>query len=225
MTGGIRVLVADDQKVVRDGLALLLGLIDGLTVVGTAIDGSDAVRQAGALDPQVVLMDLNMPGCDGVEATARILAEQPQIRVVALTTYDDDTWVHRALRAGVRGYLTKDSSAAEIERAIRTVMDGEAWLEPSVQRRLLDTLAGPPEPTEPTEPAACAARSGRTHGLTARELEVLRLVAEGLSNDEIAGKLYLGVTTVKTHIGNLLAKTGSRDRAQLVGFAFRSGVS
>lgn len=215
----IRVLVADDQKVVRDGLVLLLGLVDGLDVVGAAIDGGDAVRQAAALRPDVVLMDLNMPRIDGVEATRRLLADQPQVRVIALTTYDDDEWVFRALRAGARGYLTKDASAAEIEKAIRTVAAGEAQLDPSVQRRLLDSLVSgsartPPAEEAPTPPI----------GLTTRELEVLRLIAAGHSNTQIAAELHIAMTTVKTHVGNLLTKTGSRDRAQLVGFAFRAGI-
>ncbi len=212
----IRVLVADDQKVVRDGVALLLSLIDGITVIGTAIDGDDAVHQAWMQQPDVVLMDLNMPGIDGVDATEQILATHPHIRVVVMTTYDEDTWVFRALRAGARGYLTKDSSAEEIERALRTVVAGEALLDPSVQRRLLHALVAAPPPVAPSVPDA---------GLTAREREVLVCIAQGLSNAEICAALHLSMGTVKTHIGNLLAKTGSRDRAQLVIHAFRAGVA
>lgn len=214
----IRVLVADDQKVVRDGLALLLGLIDGISVVGTAIDGHDAVRQTRALEPDLVLMDLNMPHLDGADATSQILTELPHVRVIVMTTYDDDTWVFRALRAGARGYLTKDSSAEDIERALRAVMGGDAQLDPSVQRRLLDALAAQQPAQPPTAPV---------HGvpLTGREREVLTLIAEGLSNDEITERLHLSMGTVKTHIGSLLAKTGSRDRAQLVIYAFRSGMA
>jgi DNA-binding NarL/FixJ family response regulator len=213
----LRVLVADDQKIVRDGVALLLSLIDGITVVGTAIDGNDAVRQARMTQPDLVLMDLNMPHLDGVEATAQILADLPHIRVVVMTTYVDDAWVFRALRAGARGYLTKDSSAEDIERALRSVAAGDAQLDPSVQRRLLDALA-----TQP--PAASPSPSPAAVPLTAREQEVLQLIAEGLSNDEITGRLHLSMATVKTHIGSLLAKTGSRDLAQLVIYAFRAGV-
>jgi len=214
----LRVLVADDQKIVRDGVALLLGLIEGITVVGTAIDGNDAVRQARSTQPDLVLMDLNMPHLDGVEATAQILAELPHIRVVVMTTYDDDAWVFRALRAGARGYLTKDSSAEDIERALRSVAAGDAQLDPSVQRRLLDVLATQ-QPAASPAPAAPAAVP-----LTAREQEVLQLIAEGLSNDEITERLHLSMATVKTHIGSLLSKTSSRDRAQLVIYAFRTGA-
>ncbi|WP_285117280.1 response regulator transcription factor [Leifsonia sp. fls2-241-R2A-40a] len=214
----LRVLVADDQKIVRDGVALLLGLIEGITVVGTAIDGNDAVRQARSTQPDLVLMDLNMPHLDGVEATAQILAELPHIRVVVMTTYDDDAWVFRALRAGARGYLTKDSSAEDIERALRSVAAGDAQLDPSVQRRLLDALATQQPATSPTSAAPAAV------GLTAREQEVLQLIAEGLSNDEVTERLHVSMATVKTHIGSLLSKTGSRDRAQLVIYAFRTGA-
>lgn len=215
----LRVLVVDDQKIVRDGVALLLSLMDGITVIGTAIDGNDAVRQTRALSPDLVLMDLNMPHLDGVDATTQILAESPHIRIVVMTTYDDDAWVFRALRAGARGYLTKDSSAEDIERALHAVAAGDAQLDPSVQRRLLDALA-----SEPPSVVAAAFTGGDSALLTGREREVLALIAEGLSNEEITGRLHLGIATVKTHIGNLLAKTGSRDRAQLVIYAFRHGV-
>jgi len=214
----LRVLVADDQKIVRDGVALLLGLIEGITVVGTAIDGDDAVRQARTSQPDLVLMDLNMPHLDGVEATAQILAELPHIRVVVMTTYDDDAWVFRALRAGARGYLTKDSSAEDIERALRSVAAGDAQLDPSVQRRLLDALATQQPASTPASDAPTAV------ALTAREQEVLQLIAEGLSNDEITARLHISMATAKTHIGSLLSKTGSRDRAQLVIYAFRTGA-
>jgi DNA-binding NarL/FixJ family response regulator len=211
----IRVLVADDQKVVRDGLALMLGLLDGIEVIGTAIDGADAVRQAVAADPDVVLMDLNMPTLDGVEATRALAARGSRARVVVLTTYSDDDWVFRALQAGARGFLTKDAGAEEIRRAIESVAAGDAGLDPSVQRRLLDALAagarlGVPSP----EPA---------DGLTTREEEVLAVIAEGLSNTEVAARLHVSEATVKTHVNHLLAKTASRDRAALVAYAFRTG--
>jgi DNA-binding NarL/FixJ family response regulator len=216
--GPVTVVIADDQKVVRDGLAMLLGLIDGLDVVGVAIDGDDAVRQVHALDPDVVLMDLNMPGRDGVQATADLVAAGSRARVVVLTTYTDDERVFAALRAGARGFLTKDASAEEIERAITTVSAGDAQLDPSVQRRLLESLTTASVPAAVPEPPA-------DHGLTARELEVLALVASGRSNAEIAEELYVSGATVKTHLNHLLAKTGSRDRAQLVAYAFRHGVA
>ena len=215
----IRVLVADDQKVVRDGLAMLLGLLDGIEVIGTAVDGADAVRQALAADPDIVLMDLNMPTVDGVEATRRLVEAGARARVVVLTTYADDDWVFRALQAGARGFLTKDAGAEEIEQAISTVAAGQAQLDPSVQRRLLEALAsgaklGVADPAGPPPP---------DDGLTAREAEVLVEIAEGHSNTEIAARLFVSEATVKTHINHLLAKTGCRDRAALVGYAYRTG--
>ena len=215
----IRVLVADDQKVVRDGLAMLLGLLDGIEVIGTAVDGADAVRQTVTADPDVVLMDLNMPTVDGVEATRRLVESGARARVVVLTTYADDEWVFRALSAGARGFLTKDAGAAEIEQAITTVAAGEAQLDPSVQRRLLEALAAGAKlgVAEPTAPGAVE------DGLTAREAEVLVEIAEGHSNAEIAARLFVSEATVKTHVNHLLAKTGCRDRAALVGYAYRTG--
>lgn len=215
----VRVLVADDQKVVRDGLATLLGLIDGLEVVGVALDGADAVRQAEALAPDVVLMDLHMPGVDGVEATRRLAAAGSPARVVVLTTYTDDDWVFAALRAGARGFLTKDASAEEIRDALTTVACGEAQLDPSVQRRLLEALT-----TTPVPMAVSPASEANDDGLTARERDVLRLIAEGRSNAEIAAQLFVSGATVKTHVNHLLAKTASRDRAQLVVYAVRRGL-
>jgi DNA-binding NarL/FixJ family response regulator len=215
----IRVLVADDQKVVRDGLAMLLGLLDGIEVVGTAVDGADAVRQALAADPDIVLMDLNMPTVDGVEATRRLVEQGARARVVVLTTYADDDWVFRALQAGARGFLTKDAGAEEIEQAITTVAAGQAQLDPSVQRRLLEALASGAK-LGVAEPAA---GTPVDDGLTSREEEVLVEIAEGWSNAEIAARLFVSEATVKTHVNHLLAKTGCRDRAALVGYAYRTG--
>jgi DNA-binding NarL/FixJ family response regulator len=214
----IRVLIADDQKVVRDGLAMLLGLLDGIEVIGTAVDGADAVRQTLSAGPDVVLMDLNMPNVDGVEATRRLVESGARARVVVLTTYADDDWVFRALSAGARGFLTKDAGAEEIEQAITTVAAGEAQLDPSVQRRLLEALA-----TGARLGVAAAAPATVDDGLTAREAEVLIEIAQGHSNTEIAGRLFVSEATVKTHINHLLAKTGCRDRAALVGYAYRTG--
>jgi DNA-binding NarL/FixJ family response regulator len=224
----VRVLVVDDQTVVREGLVSLLSLLPGIEVVGAAVDGDDAIRQTWATDPDVVLMDLNMPRCNGVEATERLRAERPQTRVVVLTTYSDDAWVFSALQAGARGFLTKDAGAAEIRRAITTVAAGHAQLDPSVQSRLLDALrsgrhfavggAAPgaePEPEPPPLP----------DDLTPREAEVLTRIAAGLSNQEIATVLFVSEATVKTHINHLFTKTGLRDRAQLVGYAFRQGLA
>jgi DNA-binding NarL/FixJ family response regulator len=220
----ITVLVADDQKIVRDGLATVLGLLDGIEVVGTAVDGADAVRQVAATDPDVVLMDLNMPTLDGVEATRRLAESGSRTRVVVLTTYADDAWVFRALQAGARGFLTKDAGADEIAAAVRTVAAGEAQLDPSVQRRLLEALAaGAPVGVLAGAGGDERATSGPGDGLTPREEEVLAVLAEGLSNAEIAQKLYVSEATVKTHVNHLLAKTGCRDRAALVTYAFRTG--
>jgi len=165
-----------------------------------------------------VLMDLRMPRCDGVEATRRLTAEQPEVRVVVLTTYADDSSVFAALQAGARGYLTKDAGAAEIAQAIRTVHSGEALLDPSVQRRLLESLRTP-------GPAAAPPPGPLPDGLTQREAEVLGLIAEGLSNQEIAAHLGVSEATVKTHINNLFSKTGVRDRAQAVRYAYGHGLA
>lgn len=212
----IRVLVVDDQQVVREGLATLLGLLDGIEVVATAGDGNRALTLVAELDPDVVLLDLHMPGMGGVEVARELTRRRARSRVVVLTTYSDDDNVFAALRAGARGFLTKDASAEEIVRALRTVMEGEAQLAPSVQRRLLEVLDRTPAPPTTSRPQDAA--------LTAREQDVLRLVAAGRSNDEIAAELYVSAATVKTHINHLLAKTESRDRAQLVRYAFLHGI-
>ncbi|MGW1074527.1 response regulator [Streptomyces sp. NPDC002537] len=220
-----RVVVADDQTVVREGIVMLLGLLPGIEVVGAAADGHEAVRLVAEHAPDVVLMDLRMPRCDGVEATRRIRAEHPATQVVVLTTYADDDSLFPALRAGARGYLTKDAGGEEIVRAVRHVMSGEAGLSPNVQRRLLDRLsASGGESARADEVPAIPARGELPDGLTAREAEVLSLVAEGLSNAEIARRLHVSTATVKTHINNLFAKTGVRDRVQAVRYAFRNGI-
>jgi DNA-binding NarL/FixJ family response regulator len=219
----VRVLVADDQKVVRDGLSLLLGMLPGIEVIGTAVDGTDAVRQAAAAAPDVVLMDLRMPNCDGVEATRLIAREQPDVRVVVLTAFCNDDTVFAALRAGARGYLTKNASAGEILQALSAVCAGDAQMDPSVQRRLLEAVISGGPPGGPGAPAAGPA--GPPDGLTQREVEVLTEIGAGLSNAEIAAKFRISGATVKSHINHLLAKTGARDRAQLVGYAFRHGLA
>ncbi|HEX3311657.1 MAG TPA: response regulator transcription factor [Streptosporangiaceae bacterium] len=222
----VRVLVADDQKVVRDGLSLLIGMLPGVEVIGTAVDGTDAVRQAAACAPDVVLMDLSMPNCDGVEATRQIADRQPGVRVVVLTAFADDDSVFAALRAGARGYLTKDAGAGEILQALSAVCAGEAQLDPSVQRRLVEAVVSGEAPGGPgTPPAPPGPPPGPPDGLTERELEVLTEIGAGLSNAEIGDKLCISGATVKSHINHLLAKTGSRDRGQLVGYAFRHGLA
>ncbi|TWE19905.1 response regulator transcription factor [Kitasatospora atroaurantiaca] len=214
MTGRpTRVLVADDQTVVREGIVMLLGLLPDIEVVGAAADGEEAVRLVERYAPDVVLMDLRMPRCDGVEATRRIRSSHPATEVVVLTTYADDDSLFPALEAGARGYLTKDAGGEEIARAIADVRSGAAGLSPQVQRRLLERLSATP-----------ARPQQLPDGLTAREAEVLALIADGLSNAEIAEQLFVSPATVKTHINNLFAKTAVRDRAQAVAYAFRHGI-
>ncbi|MCG7523811.1 response regulator transcription factor [Streptomyces sp. OfavH-34-F] len=212
-----RVVVADDQAVVREGIVMLLGLLPGIEVVGSAKDGEEAVAQVAEHAPDVVLMDLRMPRCDGVEATRRIRERFPGTQVVVLTTFEDDDSLFPALRAGARGYLTKDAGGDEIVRAVEAVLSGEVGLSPTVQRRLLEQVtAGPlqaaggaPEPPD---------------GMTPREAEVLSLIAEGMSNADIARTLHISQATVKSHINNLFAKAGLRDRAQAVRYAYMRGL-
>jgi DNA-binding NarL/FixJ family response regulator len=232
MSENIRVLIADDQKVVREGLVSLIGLLPGITVVGAATDGDDAVRQALELEPDVVLMDLNMPRCNGVEATKRLRRLRPEVLVVVLTTYSDDTWVFSALQAGARGFLTKDAGADEILRAITDVAAGHAQLDPGVQRRLLDALSGGSGGSggfagarAPAGAGGAADTAEAAEGLTPREAEVLAHIAAGESNAEIAKSLFVSEATVKTHINHIFSKTGLRDRAQLVRYAFRNGLA
>jgi DNA-binding NarL/FixJ family response regulator len=206
----IRVLLADDQRAVREGLAMLVGLLDGIDVVGAASNGREAVELALAERPDVVLMDLRMPELDGAGATREIRSTLPETQVVVLTTYADDDALFPALEAGARGYLTKDAGAEEIERAIAAVVRGEAAIDPAVQHHLVDAVAGRPElPDE----------------LTPREGEVLTLIAQGLSNGEIAARLFVSEATVKSHINHLFTKTGVRDRAQAVSYAYRHGLA
>ncbi len=210
----IRVVIADDQTAVREGLELLLGLLDDVRVVGSAGDGDEAVRLVIEHDADIALMDLRMPRCDGVTATARIRAEHPRTQVVVLTTYAEDVDILGALQAGALGYLTKDAGRVQIAGAIRAAAAGQSVLDPQVQQRLLAAAAagGPPAPAPNGD------------GLTARESEVLGLIADGLSNREIAARLFLSEATVKSHINRLFAKTGVRDRAQAVQYAYRHGL-
>jgi DNA-binding NarL/FixJ family response regulator len=228
----IRVLVADDQAIVRDGLVTLLGLLDDLEIVGEAADGDQAVRLALATRPDVVLMDLRMPVLDGAGATARILEQLPDTAVVVLTTFADDASIAGALRAGARGYLTKDAGRAELAAAVRAAASGQATFAREVGERLAAGFAGAASspPTAPAAPDAAGAPSAevlreRFPTLTAREAEVLALIAEGRSNAEIAASLYLGVSTVKSHINALFAKLGVRDRAQAIAVALGSAAA
>ncbi|WP_034090808.1 response regulator [Streptacidiphilus albus] len=213
----IRVLVADDQWVVRDGLVLLLGIMDGIEVVGTARDGAEAVHLAERLRPDIVLMDLGMPVLDGTEATAMLRERLPDCSVLVLTTYVDEESIFPALRAGARGYLTKDTSSEDVEAALRSVSAGRVWLDPVVQERLVCALSSVTPPTPSRAGAALP------DGLTPREAEVLGLIAEGLSNAEICDRLNISHATVKTHINRIFTKIGAHDRSQAVRYAFCNG--
>jgi DNA-binding NarL/FixJ family response regulator len=210
----IRVLLADDQRVVRDGLTLLLDLLPGIEVLDAASDGAQAVELARRLRPDVILMDLRMPRCDGVEATKLLREQCPEVKVIVLTTYADDRSVLDALRAGARGYLTKDAGAAQINETLQRVVSGQAVIDPAVAEHVINAITRD-EPRPPPLPDA----------LTPREIEVLTLIADGLSNVEIARRLVISEATVKSHINRLLSKTGVRDRAQAVGYAYRHGLA
>jgi DNA-binding NarL/FixJ family response regulator len=216
----IRVLAVDDQRVVREGLAMLLGLLPDVEVVGTAADGEQALALAGELRPDVILMDLRMPRVDGVEATRRLRASYPEIKVVVLTTYADDRSVIDALRAGALGYLTKDAGADEIRQALQRVASGQASLDPAVQMHLVEAIAT----STATAAADTAPAAELPDGLTPREAEVLGLIGAGLSNTEIAAQLFVSEATVKSHVNHMLPKIGARDRAQAVGYAYRHGL-
>ncbi len=216
----VRVLAADDQRVVREGLAMLLGLLPDVEVVGTAANGEEALVMAGELRPDVILMDLRMPKMDGVEATRRLRASHPEIKVVVLTTYADDRSVIEALRAGALGYLTKDAGADEIRQALRRVADGQASLDPAVQMHLIEAITT----TNATSDPLATPVAGLPDGLTPREAEVLGLIGAGLSNAEIATQLFVSEATVKSHVNHMLPKIGARDRAQAVGYAYRHGL-
>jgi DNA-binding NarL/FixJ family response regulator len=214
----IRVLIADDQRVVRDGLTMLVSLIEGVEVVGTASQGIEAIEQAQKKHPEVVLMDLRMPAMDGAEATRQIRAALPDTQVLVLTTYADDESLFPALQAGARGYLTKEASAEEIEQAIRAVAAGRTHLDPAIQQRLVTALLQ-------TQSLPDSKSQALPDYLTTREAEVLKLIAAGLSNAEIAAALVVSNSTVKTHVNHIFSKTGARDRAQAVRYAYQHGIA
>lgn len=216
----ITVVLADDQRVVREGLSMVLGLMPDVEVLGSASDGEEAIALVEQLAPQVVLMDLRMPRVDGVDATRRISQHHPDTKVVVLTTYADDHTVIQALRAGALGFLTKDATSQQIRDALRAAVRGQAAIDPAVQHHLVNSIArtAPLEWTPPDQ-------SRLPDGLTPREASVLALIAEGLSNAEIADRLTVSETTVKSHINHLYAKTGARDRAQAVTYAYRNGLA
>jgi DNA-binding NarL/FixJ family response regulator len=218
----VRVLLADDQRLVRESLGTLLGLLDGIELVTTASDGEEALALAAEHQPEIVLMDLRMPRVDGIEATRRLRERHPDVGVIALTTYADDESVLGALRAGARGYLTKDASSEDIRTAILTVAAGEAALDPAVQHHVVAALASQ-RATDGDQGAATAPEL--PDDLTPREAEVLALIAAGLTNAEIAERLVVSPTTIKSHINHLFAKAGLRDRTQAVNYAYRTGIA
>ena len=210
----MRVLIADDQRVIREGLATIVGAFPEAEVVGLAADGAEALELVESQSPDVVLMDLRMPKLDGVEATREIRVRHPEVPVVVLTTYADDDSIVTALSAGACGYLTKDAGRDDIRRALEAAVAGQSVLDPSVQAALLKAAQ-----QRVTRPAALP------DGLTEREGEVLTLIASGLTNTEIAERLFVGEATVKTHVNRIFAKTGSRDRAQAAVYAHRHGLA
>ena len=210
----IRVLVADDQSMVRAGFRMLLGGEEDIEVVAEASNGLEAVDKAARFDPGIILMDIRMPELDGLEASRRILAADPAARILVLTTFDLDEYVFEALRAGASGFVLKDDSPEQLLAAIRTVAAGDALLSPTITRRVIQAFARVPTPTPPKE----------LEELSERELDVFRLMARGLSNAEIGQELFIGETTVKTHVTHILQKLNLRDRVQAVVLAYQAGL-
>ncbi|MFD3550613.1 response regulator [Streptomyces goshikiensis] len=211
----IRVLIVDDQMMVREGFSVLLNAMDGIEVVGEAVDGRQAIAQVAALKPDVVLMDIRMPEMNGLEATREIVAADTDAKVLVLTTFDLDEYVYQALRAGASGFLLKDASARQLAEGVRVVASGEALLAPSVTKRLISEFSKLSEAPKLADPASVGE-------LTERETEVLVLIAQGLSNAEIADRLVVAESTIKTHVSRILVKLGLRDRTQAAVFAYET---
>ncbi|MEW2622814.1 response regulator transcription factor [Streptomyces sp. NPDC048106] len=215
--GTIRVLIADDQEMVRQGFTVLLNAQPGIEVAGQAVDGREAITKSAELEPDVVLMDIRMPGLGGIQATEHITVAQPAVKVLVLTTFDLDEYVYDALRAGASGFLLKDASADKLAEAVRVVAGGDALLAPGVTRRLIAEFSR-------LDGGRRSPLRRRVGELTERETEVLALIAQGLSNAEIAVRLVVAEQTVKTHVGRILVKLGLRDRTQAAIFAYESGL-
>ena len=224
----LRVVIADDQASVREGLVLLLGGLPGIDVAGAAADGEQALELVAEHQPDAILLDLHMPVLDGIGATRRLVAEHPGVAIVVLTTYVDDTSVLEALRAGARSYLTKDADRTDIAQALRAAVGGLTVFDPRVHATLLAATSGaaaPPGGTSATPGPAPATRPpDPPDGLTQREVEILSLIAQGLTNGEIAERLFLSNHTIKTHINRIFAKTGSRDRVAAIAYAQRHNI-
>ena len=215
----LRIVIADDQASVREGLVLLLGGHDDIEVVGAAADGEQALRLVAEHQPDAILLDLHMPVLDGIGATRRLTAEHPEVAVVVLTTFADDASVTEAVQAGARSYLTKDADRTHIAQALHTAASGLTVFDPRAHATLLAAMAARPEPGQ-----AGTAQAPAPDGLTQREVEILALIARGLTNPEIAAQLYLSNHTIKTHISRIFAKTGSRDRAAAIGYAHQHHI-
>lgn len=227
----LRIVIADDQASVREGLVLLLGALPDIEVVASAADGRQALDQVAEHKPDAILLDLHMPVLDGIETTRRLTAEHPEVAIVVLTTYLDDTSVLDALRAGARSYLTKDADRTEIAHALRAAAGGLAVFDPRAHAALMAAAVAPPpdasvNTANPSGPGQPPTEGGTLpDNLTQREAEILALIAQGLTNPEIAARLFLSNHTVKTHINRIFAKTGSRDRAAAIGYAHRHHLS
>ena len=220
----LRIVIADDQASVREGLVLLLGGLPGIEVVGAAADGEQALALVAEHQPDAILLDLHMPVLDGIGTTRRLVAEHPDVAIVVLTTYVDDTSVLEALRAGARSYLTKDADRTDIAQALHAAAGGLTVFDPRVHATLLAATSSPGSPSAASGPVPAARLPDPPDGLTHREVEILSLIAQGLTNGEIAERLFLSNHTIKTHINRIFAKTGSRDRIAAIGYAQRHNI-